>query len=103
LVWFSTAAIYTAQILIVPGIVAFARKIAAEYSQNTKPQSVVGINGSWDHQGNRSAHILDMVEVGSGQVVDFEIARKELASGHGNYQGSSNGMEVEAMRRMVKR
>jgi hypothetical protein len=44
-----------------------------------------------------------MVEVGSERVVDFEIVQKPNVSGRGNYQGRTNGMEVEAMRRMVKR
>jgi hypothetical protein len=39
----------------------------------------------------------------SRRVVDFETVQRANASGRGNTQGSSNGMEVEAMRRMVKR
>jgi hypothetical protein len=38
----------------------------------------------------------------SRTVVDFEIVQRTNASGQGNYQGISNGMELEAMRRMVK-
>jgi hypothetical protein len=44
-----------------------------------------------------------MVIFGNGRVVDFEMVQKTTAPGRGNYQGSSNGMEVEAQRRMVKR
>jgi hypothetical protein len=44
LIPFSPAAIYTAQILIVPGIVAFARKIAAEKREKMKQRAVAGIN-----------------------------------------------------------
>jgi hypothetical protein len=55
-----------------------------------KLQSVVGIDGSLNHQRNEPAHILDMVQ-------------KTTASGRRNYQGSSNGMELEAVRRMVKK
>jgi hypothetical protein len=68
-----------------------------------KPQVVVGIDGLWNHRRNGSAHLLDMVDVGGGRVVDFEMIQKTTASGRGNYQGSSNGMEVEALKRMVKR
>jgi hypothetical protein len=49
------------------------------------------------------AHVLDIAEIGSGSVVDFEVLQKETASERGNYQGSGNGMEVETMRPMVKR
>jgi hypothetical protein len=34
-----------------------------------------------------------MVDVGSGRVVNFEMVQKTTASGRGNYEGSSNGME----------
>jgi hypothetical protein len=44
-----------------------------------------------------------MVDFGSGGVVAFEIVQKVNTSRRSKYEGSSNGMEVEAMRRMVKR
>jgi hypothetical protein len=34
-----------------------------------------------------------MVDVESGRVVDFEMVQRTNASGYGNYQGTSNGME----------
>jgi hypothetical protein len=89
--------------LIVPGIVAFARQIAAENRENGKPQAVIGIDGRWKHRRNGSAHTLGMVEVGSGRVVDFKIAEKEIASGCGNQQRGNNGMKVEAKKRVVKK
>jgi hypothetical protein len=68
-----------------------------------KPQIVIGIDGSLNDPRNGWEHILDIVEVGNGRVVDFEIVQKDAPSGRGSYQGSGNVMEVEAMRRMVKR
>jgi hypothetical protein len=103
LIPFSPAAVYTAQLLIIPGIIAFTRKTAAENREKMKPQAVVRIDGGWNHRRNGSAHLLDMIDVGSGRIVDFEMVQKTTASGRGNYEGSSNGMEVEALRRMVKR
>jgi hypothetical protein len=93
LILFSRTVVYHAQILIVLGIAALARKIAAQNSQKMKRLAVVGINGSWNHRRNRSAHILDMVDIESGSVVDFEIIQRVDASGRGNYEGSSHGME----------
>jgi hypothetical protein len=58
------------------------------------------IPANWEHPPE---HVLDMIAVGSGRVVDFEIFQKTTASGHGNYHGSSHGMEVEALKWMVKR
>jgi hypothetical protein len=86
LIPFSPAAVYKAQLLIIPGIIAFARKIAAENREKMNPQAVAGIDGSWNHRRNGSAHLLDMVDVGSGRVVDFEMVQKTTASGRGNYE-----------------
>jgi hypothetical protein len=88
----SPTAVYKAQIWIVPGIISFTRRIVAENREKMKSQAMVGIDGSWNHRRKGSAHILEMVDVGSGRVVDFEIVQKTTASGSGNYHGSSIGM-----------
>jgi hypothetical protein len=93
LIPFSPAAVYRAQLLIIPGIITFARKIAAENREKMKPQAVFGIDGSWNHRRNGSAPILDLVDFGIGRVVDFEIIQKATASGRGNYERSSNRMK----------
>jgi hypothetical protein len=46
--------------------------------------------------------ILDIVEVGSGSAIDFEMGQMASISGRGIYQGSSNGMEVEPERGTVR-
>jgi hypothetical protein len=43
--------------------------------------SVIGIDGSWNHQRKGSARILDMVDVESRRVADFEIVHRTIASG----------------------
>jgi hypothetical protein len=58
-------AVCTAEILIIPGIVAFARKIAAINRVKMKQSAVLGIGGRWNHQRKRSAHILDTIDVES--------------------------------------
>jgi hypothetical protein len=35
--------------LIIPGIVAFARRNAAENREKMNPQAVVAIDGGWNH------------------------------------------------------
>jgi hypothetical protein len=44
-----------------------------------------------------------MADGQSRRVVDFKTVQRTNASGRGNAQGSSNGMEVVVMRWMVKR
>jgi hypothetical protein len=65
LIPFSPVVVYIAQISIVPGIVAFARKSTTANRENMKPQTVIGTNGSWNDRRNGSAHILDIVDSGA--------------------------------------
>jgi uncharacterized protein YcgI (DUF1989 family) len=90
---FSPPVTCPAQIVIVPGTVAFARKIASENREKMKQQAAVDPNDSWNHRRNGSAHILDVVDDESRRVVDFEIVQRANASERGNYQGNSSVME----------
>jgi hypothetical protein len=49
LIPFSPAAVYKTQLLIIPGIIAFARKIMAENREKMKPHAVVVSDGSCNH------------------------------------------------------
>jgi hypothetical protein len=90
---FSQAAVCAAQILIVPGIIASAREIAAETREKMNRRPSVGIDGSWDNRKNGSVHVLDMTDVESQRVVDFETVQTKTASGRGNYDERSTGIE----------
>jgi hypothetical protein len=93
LILFSPAVVQALQILIVPGMIAFARKIAAENREEMRQPAVVGIDGSWNHRGNGSGLFVDIADVESRSVADLEIVRKANASRQGSCQGGSNGME----------
>jgi hypothetical protein len=100
---FSATAVYAAQVILGPGIVAFARKVCPRNRAAMKENATVGIDGSWNHRRNGSAHIIDMIDTDSGRVVDFEVVERPNHRRKGNYRGSSNGMEVETMKRMIHR
>jgi hypothetical protein len=81
LILFSRAGVYGTQIVIVLGIVAFARKIAAENHKELKRSAVIEIDGSWDNQKNGMAYLCGIVDVDSRRVVESEIIEKVNASG----------------------
>jgi hypothetical protein len=60
---FSRAVVYGTQIMIVPGIVAFARKIAAENHEELKQSAVIKSDGSWNNRRNGMAYICRIVAV----------------------------------------
>jgi hypothetical protein len=100
---FSATAVYNAQRELMSGIISFAREVCRTNRDAMQPSAVVGIDGTWNHRRNGSVHILDMIDLDSGLVVDSEIVERLTKTGLGNYRGSSHGMEVEAMRRLIVR
>jgi hypothetical protein len=100
---FSASTVYAAQLVLVPGIITFARIVCTRNRAAMRHHAVVAVEGSWNHRRNGSAHIIDMIDMDTGRVVDFEVLEKSSPTRRGNYEGSSNGMEVEAMRRMIGR
>jgi hypothetical protein len=66
LILFSASAVSAAQLILIQGIVAFARKACARNRGAMKESTAVGIDGSWNHRHKGSAHIIDMMDTESG-------------------------------------
>jgi hypothetical protein len=65
---FSAIAVYSAQPLLITGIIAFAKKVCARNREPMKTNATLGIDGGWNHRRNGSAHIIDMIDIESGRV-----------------------------------
>jgi hypothetical protein len=67
------------------------------------PGSILSFDGSWSHRRGANDWIVVFIDCRSQRIVDFEIVQRPKAWCSGNYQGSSNGMEVEGLRRLITR
>jgi hypothetical protein len=67
-----------------------------------QPDARVGIDGSWSHRRNAAECIVDMYNCRSGKFVDFEAVSKNNPCYPGNYEDSSNGMEVDGCRKIIE-
>jgi hypothetical protein len=64
-----------------------------------KPQAVGLIDGSWNHQKMDRRTSLTWSKSGAEGLSTSRLFKKQMyVSGRDDYLGSSNGMEVEAMR-----
>jgi hypothetical protein len=61
------------------------------------------MHGSWSQRRNDLHCVVDFIDANSGKVVDFEILEKPIGFTDSHYFHSSNGMEVEGIRRIVNR
>jgi hypothetical protein len=69
----------------------------------TGPNSTICIDGSWNHRRNGNFCIVDVIDFQTKKIVDFAIIYKSTPFKSGNYEGSSNGMEVAGMRQLLPR
>ena len=49
----------------------------------------------------QSGHLVDVIDSATRKIVDFEVVVKKNGNNEGDYTGPSNGMEREALRRMI--
>jgi hypothetical protein len=103
LMFISVGTFYRIQARLQQPILDYAKKTARRNREAMHAGATVGIDGSWNHRRHGSDCIVDIYDCGTGRIVDFEIVSKSNHFAHGNYEGSSNGMEVEGFKRMVGR
>jgi hypothetical protein len=94
---------YRAQSTVCRAIVAFPLESCREWRDNLPLDSVIAMHGSWSQRRNDLHCVVVFIDANSGKVVDFEILEKPISFTDGHYFHSSNGMEVEGIRRIVNR
>jgi hypothetical protein len=102
---------YTVQPSLCDAITAEARTSAEYWASRIPAGTIVSFDGSWGHRRNSDqcfaafiAITPDPAHPANGKVVDFEVVQRKFGQQkHCNYVGSSQGMETEALRRMVPR
>jgi hypothetical protein len=83
--------------------VKLATESCGEWGENLAPHSVIAMDGSSSQRRNASHCVIDFIDVASGKIVAFEILEKPIWFSDGNYFHSANGVEVDAIRRIVNR
>jgi hypothetical protein len=94
---------YGHQARITQPIINYARLICQKNRASMTDNSTIGIDGSWNHRHNGNFCIVDVIDVKTKRIVDFEIIYKSTPFKDGNYIGSSNGMEVAGLSRLLPR
>jgi hypothetical protein len=65
--------------------------------------SIISFDGSWSHRRRAKECVVLIIDCSLKKVVDFRILQKSKFGRPGNYSGSSNGMEVAALRKLIVR
>ena len=74
---------YEYQNYISDTIIQLAKESALKYSQNLKDNTIVSIDGAWDHRRHGSTCIVTMIDIESRKIIDFSINSipKQFVSG----------------------
>jgi hypothetical protein len=94
---------YEAQQKLLPKIIEFAIQSCSEARKRIKNGTALALDGSWNHRRHGTEHIVELIDMSTGLIVDFEIVSKKSRFKDGNYEGSSNGMELFGFKKMLTR
>ena len=98
----ASSTFYEAQKHITSAILAMARESCEKWRNRMLPDSCIAFDGSWSHRRNADHCLVDFIDCRSQKVVDFEIVVRTRAKS-GDFDGASNAMECEGLRRMIPR
>lgn len=99
----SSATYYRAQAQLFDVVKDLCLRECAKWRAEMKAGAVLAFDGSWSHRRNAKECVVVFIDCALKKIVDFEIVQKVKHQQIGNYEGSSNGMEVEALRRLIAR
>ena len=94
---------YKAQRQVCSAIVEMAEASMEEVRQNLPEETVVSIDGSWDHRRHGSNCVVSVIDQGSGKVVDLSWVSRKVDEGAQNFCANSTLMELGALKLSVEK
>jgi hypothetical protein len=65
--------------------------------------TVIAFDGAWSHRRRAKECVVTIIDTRQKKVVDYEVVTKTKCGVPGDWDGSANGMELEALKRLLKR
>lgn len=88
---------------VVEKILEMATEFCSKYKEQMTTNSTIAMDGSWSHRRNANECVFEFVDLNQKKIVDFEFPTKDNHSITGDYIGFSNGMEIDCLKKMIKR
>lgn len=92
-----------AQKIVTEEIIKMAQDSCKKHRESMVPNTTLSMDGSWSHRRNSNECVLDFIDLMQKKIVDFEFTTKDNHSLDGDYDGASNGMEIECLIKMIPR
>jgi hypothetical protein len=94
---------YQAQKDIIPILSSNARSSANLQRSAMKNDTIISFDGSWSHRRNAKECVVVVIDTTTKRIIDYETVEKQKKHSCGTWEGSSNGMEVAALRLIIER
>jgi hypothetical protein len=95
--------VYRAQAEFFDIISQMCEESCAKYRATITKPTVLSFDGAWSHRRNAKESILTFIDCQQKKIVDYCILTQAKSGIPGNCDCHSNGMEVEALRRLIPR
>jgi hypothetical protein len=68
-----------------------------------KKNTIIAFDGAWSHRRRAKECVVTIIDTTQKKVVDYEVVTKTKCGVPGDWEGSANGMELEALKRLLER
>ncbi|OHT16419.1 hypothetical protein TRFO_02672 [Tritrichomonas foetus] len=97
----SKSTFYNIQKEISDIIVEYAVFSCAKWKNDKSRSKYISFDGSWSHRRNANQCVVAIIDPVIRKILDFVILEKPNEQKPGNFDGPSNQMEVEGIRRLI--
>lgn len=94
---------YKYQNIISPIIIKMAKDSAKNFSEKIENNTIISIDGAWDHRRHGSACIVTFIDLKTRKIIDFEISLINKQFVKGNTKECSRNLEKVCMERLIER
>lgn len=84
-------------------MLGIARESCAKWRSKIPQDCCISFDSSWSHRRNATQCLVDIIDTRNNKVIDFEVLEKNCGKFKGNFDGASNLMEVEGLKRIIPR
>lgn len=88
---------------VIDAVIEIARNNAFEEYLKMSPNTIISLDGSWDHRRSGRCCIVVIINQNTKKIIDFQILRRSSKVNPTDYNGSPQGMETECVRRISRR
>ena len=94
---------YETQKVIADTLIELARESAQKFSENLKDNTIVSIDGAWDHRRHGSSCIVTMIDIETRKIIDFAIVTNPKQFVFGTTNEAARNLEKIGVKEISER